>query len=135
MAITFIGTETQQKALTMEDLLRAKSLIGSALPAEVYPTPFKVVTSSLLYDVVPKQIKYPRCHKKRIQKKFKKLWTRLHSEPWQDCFLLKEQGLIVCHPSIANQIQKALDKIMVDNEQRILGIWRPDWTCKITDRS
>lgn len=114
MAIIFTGTEPQTEPLTMEKMKQTMELVSkfmAAIPHQPAPSGFKIVENSYLFDSLSLQTKFPRSRKKRIQKKFKKLWTHTFAKPKQNYFIIKDQGIIVCHPEIAKRLRASIEEM------------------------
>ena len=71
----------------------------------------RILENENLLEYTTHQIKYPRSRKKRIRKKFKKLWTRSFATPSESCFYDSINGVIYCHPQIAKQLKSACEEI------------------------
>lgn len=80
----------------------AASALSGVLSLAKYP----LITSSLLVDQITRQIRVPRSKKKRIRKKFHKLWTRTYTVPSQEVVVTNR--FIVCHPAILSRLQTAI---------------------------
>ena len=69
----------------------------------------KIIVNDLMLDYTEKQYRFPRTRKKRIMKKFKKLYTRTEASPSCDVILMHEQRILICHPEMKDILVKKLE--------------------------
>ena len=86
-------------------------------------SPIRILENPNMVDPIYKQTFTPKSKKKRIQKKAKKLYTKLiDHKPWDKVFLVGKDT-IICHPTVAIQLRKDLREMEVKNAERG-SIWR-----------
>lgn len=99
-ASTYANTPETQ--MTKESILESIAMVKRFRPApqiRVFPNAFMVETI---------QTKFPKSKKRRIRRKFAKLYTK--SVPMMDAYLDKANGRLFCHPLVAEKIKKYVEK-------------------------
>lgn len=67
----------------------------------------QIIENRMMVDPIYRQTFMPKSKKKRIQKKARKLYTKLTGyKPWEKVFFTGDR--IICHPSIARQLREQL---------------------------
>ncbi len=97
-------TNTFSEPLTLQTILDAMDRLQKIKCS--CPPRLKIIESIYLTDTVTEQIKFPRSKKKRIRKKFRKLWMRGWEEPKKEAFIAN--GVMYCHPVIAKSLKEAI---------------------------
>lgn len=95
-------------SLTLDELQRAVARLD-----ELKATPQLRRIHGTTYLTETKQVRFPRGKRKRIQKKFKKLYTR--EVPSNQMYLLPD-GTLVCHVFWEKLVREQIDQFYRTNE-------------------
>jgi hypothetical protein len=102
-------TENNSGSLTLQKLHDAYDAVMH-LPAVSTPTrlgfPTRIIENPILVEYVTEQTKFPRSKKKRLRKKFRKLWTKSRAVPDKTIFFVGG-GIAVCHPETAKMLRRS----------------------------
>lgn len=101
------GTTTcglPDKPLTYDAIKEAEERIKSLMAKRPFSPGMKVYTNPFL----TKQFRFPRSKGKRIRQKWAKRPENFR--PSRDCLIDKQRGAIYCHPVIADELERALQR-------------------------